>query len=82
MKYVFDYEETLCRRVTVHANDLGEAIAVIQKRIEDEKIVLGAEDFAGGKISMPMDENFLPQIERYGEEMTDKEGLDLVIDYW
>ena len=82
MKFVFDYEETLQRRVTIHADNLGEAIQTIQKRIEDEKIVLDAEDFAGGKISMPMEENFLPQLQRYCEDVTDKNGLDLVIDYW
>ena len=82
MKFTFDYEETLQRRVVVNADNLGEAIVEMHRKIDEEEIVLCAEDFAGGKISMPMEENFLPQIERYGETMNDKDGLDLVIDYW
>ena len=82
MKFTFEYEETLQRRVVIEENTLAAAIMEIERRIEDEEIVLGAEDFAGGKISMPLTENTLPHLELYGEDVKGKEGLDLVIDYW
>lgn len=82
MKYVFDYEETLVRRIEIHADNLGEAIMEMHRRINDEEVVLCAEDFAGAKLSMPVAENTVPHLERYGEDVKDKEGLDLVIDYW
>lgn len=82
MKFTFDYEETLTRRVVVEAKCLSEAITEIQRRIDDEEIVLGAEDFAGGTLKMPLECNHLPQLEFFGESMKDKDGLDIVIDYW
>ena len=48
MKFVFDYEETLTRRVVIDANCLSDALHEIERRIEDEEIVLGSEDFVGG----------------------------------
>lgn len=82
MKFTFDYEETLSRRIHVEADTLAEAIKEIESRIEKEQIVLCAEDFATGKITMPLEENFLPQLEKYGDLVENKEGLDIVIDYW
>ena len=82
MKFTFDYKETLERRVVIEADCLSDAIKEIESRIENEQIVLCAEDFAGGKISMPLKNNFLPQLEHYGESVKDKNGFDLVIDYW
>lgn len=82
MKFTFDYEETLTRRVVLEANCLSEAIDEIERRINDEEIVLCAEDFAGGTIKMPLEENHLPQLQHYGENMENKQGLDIVIDYW
>lgn len=82
MKYTFEYEETLQRRIVIEADGLNNAIKEINRRIEDEEIVLCAEDFAGGKISMPLAENTFPRLERYGEDVKDKENLDLVIDCW
>lgn len=82
MKYTFEYEETLQRRIVIEADGLNNAIKEINRRIEDEEIVLCAEDFAGGKISMPLSENTFPRLERYGEDVKDKESLDLVIDCW
>lgn len=82
MKFTFDYEETLTRRVVIEANCLSEAIDEIERRINDEEIVLCAEDFAGGTIKMPLEENHLPQLQHYGESMENKQGLDIVIDYW
>lgn len=82
MKFTFDYEETLSRRIHVEADTLAEAIKEVESRIEKEQIVLCAEDFAMGKITMPLEENFLPQLEKYGDLVENKEGLDIVIDYW
>lgn len=82
MKFTFDYEEVLTRRVVIEADSVAEAIKEVERRIEDEEIVLGAEDFAGGKISMPLDVNFLPTLEKCGEILKDKQDLDLVVDYW
>jgi hypothetical protein len=82
MKFTFDYEETLSRRIRIEADTLAEAIKEVESRIEKEQIVLCAEDFAMGKITMPLEENFLPQLEKYGDLVENKEGLDIVIDYW
>lgn len=82
MKFTFDYKETLERRVTVEAKTLAEAILEVERRIDQEEIVLDSEDFAGGEIVMPLAENFLPRLEHYGEIVKDPEGLDLVIDCW
>lgn len=82
MKFTFDYEETLSRRIRIEADTLAEAIKEVESRIEKEQIVLCAEDFAMGKITMPLEENFLPQLEKYGNLVENKEGLDIVIDYW
>ena len=82
MKFTFDYEEILQRRVVIEADCLSDAIKEIESRIENEQIVLCAEDFAGGKISMPLAENTLPNLELYGETVKNKNDLDLVIDYW
>lgn len=82
MKFTFDYEEILQRRVVIDANSLSDAIKEIERRIEDEEIVLDSQDFAGGKISMPLEDNFFPSLESYGDSVKDKKGLDIVIDYW
>ena len=82
MKYTFDYEEVLQRRIVIEADCLSNAIKEVERRIEDEEIVLCAEDFVGGKISMPLTENTLPSLELYGKTVKNKEDLDLVIDYW
>ena len=82
MKFTFDYEETLTRRVVIDADCLGDALREIERRIEDEEIVLGSEDFVGGQISMPLEENFLPQLRDCGEDVKDKHDLDIVVDFW
>lgn len=82
MKFTFDYEEVLQRRVVIEADCLSDAIKEIESRIEKEQIVLCAEDFAGGKISMPLDKNFLPSLQLYGEDVKNKTDLDLVVDFW
>lgn len=82
MKFVFDYEEILTRRVVIDADCLSDALHEIERRIEDEEIVLGAEDFVGGQISMPIENNFLPQLRRCGDNVEDVRDLDLVVDFW
>jgi len=82
MKFTFDYEETLTRRVTIDATRLSEAIARIEQMIENEEIVLGAEDFAGGEIRMPLEENYFPRLQSCGEAVKDKSDMDIVIDFW
>lgn len=82
MKFVFDYEEILSRRITIDADNLSEAIKEIENRIDTEEIVLCSEDFVGGKITMPLEENFLPHLEHYGESMEPQQGVNVVIDFW
>lgn len=82
MKFVFDYKETLERRVTIEADTLGEAIATMNHRLEKEQIVLGADDFAGAELRMPLSENVLPRLQEYGENVKDNDSLDILIDFW
>ena len=82
MKFTFDYRETLARYIVIEANSMADAIKEIERRIDDEEIVLNSEDFVGGEISMPLDENFLPQLRNYEEDVKDKNGLSIVIDSW
>lgn len=82
MKFTFDYRETLARYIVIEANSMADAIKEIERRIDDEEIVLDSEDFVGGEISMPLDENFLPQLRNYEEDVKDKNGLSIVIDSW
>ena len=82
MKFTFDYKETLERRVTIEADNFAEAILEVERRIDQEEIVLGAEDFAGGKITVPLEANSFPRLEFYGEAEKDPEGLDLVVNCW
>lgn len=82
MKFVFDYEETLTRRVTIDADCLSDALHEIERRIEDEEIVLGSEDFVGGQISMPIKENYLPQLRNCGDDVENSEDFDIIVDFW
>lgn len=84
MKFVFDYEETLSRRVSVDADNLGDAINVFRKMIDDEEIVLCSEDFCTGKISLPLAENspYYVRIECCGESVKNVEDIDIVIEEW
>ncbi len=84
MKYIFNYEEVLQRRVEIHADNLGEAIIEMHRRINDEEIVLCAEDFAGGKLSMPVDCNAMIRITDEGESMSAEavSCMDIEIDWW
>lgn len=84
MRYVFDYEETLVRRVEIYADDLGKAINEMHRRINEEEIVLNSEDFAGGKLSMPVAENYMINVTDEGERMSDEavSCMDIEIDWW
>lgn len=82
MKFTFDYKETLERRVVIEADTMADAIQEIERRIDAEEIVLDAEDFAGGEISMPLEENSLPRLQFCGEDVTNKNDLNLIVDLW
>lgn len=84
MKFVFDYEETLSRRVSVDADNFGDAIATIRNMINNETIVLGSEDFLAGKISLPLEKNspYYVRVEKCGETVKDVSDLDIVIEEW
>ena len=82
MWFVFDYKETLERRVTIESENLGDAILKLHSEIDNENIVLDSSDFAGAEITMPLTENLFPQLLDCGNEKISKEGLDILIDVW
>ena len=82
MKFIFDYKEILERRITIEADSMADAIQEIERRIDTQEIVLDSEDFVGGEITMPLDENFCPQLRKDGEDVDDTNGLDIVVDFW
>ena len=83
MNYVFDYEETLSRRITVHADNLADALQQLHKAIDDCTLVLTADDFMGAMVKMPLDYNpHTIRLEKYGESVEGTENLDIVIDEW
>lgn len=82
MKFTFDYKEILERRIVIEADTMADAIQKIERRIDAAEIVLDSEDFTGGEITMPLDENFLPQLRNCGENVENKKDLDIVVDFW
>ncbi len=82
MKFTFDYKEILERRVTIEADTMADAIQEIERRITAEEIVLNSEDFVGAEITMPLSENLLPQLRDCGEDVENKNDLDIVVDLW
>jgi len=84
MKFVFDYEETLSRRVAIESDNLGDALNELRDRIDKAMIVLDASDFIVGKISLPLEKNspYFIRVERDGEPVKDVEGLDIVLEEW
>lgn len=84
MKYTFDYEETLARRVEIYADNLGEAILEMHRKLKDEEIVLNSEDFIGAKISMPVEYNPMIKVCDEGEAMNEEATscMDIEIDWW
>ena len=82
MKFTFDYEETLSRRIIIDAPHLNDAIAELERRIDQEEIILNSEDFLSAEVRMPLEKNFYPQLQRFGELVKDTEDLDILIDCW
>lgn len=82
VKFYFDYEETLCRRIEIFADSLADAIKKLEDEIDNEDIILDSSDFVSGEIRMPVEKNFLPQIQRYGESVENVEGLDIIVELW
>lgn len=82
MKFTFDYEETLSRRIIIDAPRLNDAIAELERRIDQEEIILNSEDFLSAEVRMPLEKNFYPQLQRFGELVKDTEDLDILIDCW
>ena len=82
MKFTFDYKEILERRIVIEADTMADAIQEIERRIDAEEIILNLEDFVGGQISMPLEENYFPQLRHCGENVEDKNDLDIVVDFW
>ena len=82
MKFVFDYEETRVARLEIEASDLGEAIDKVFKGIDEGKYKCRQKDFVGGTLKMPLDQNFLPYVERFGERVEESKECDIVLHYW
>lgn len=82
MEFTFDYKEILERRIVIEADTMADAIQEIERRINAEEIVLYSEDFVGGEITMPLEENFLPQLRNCGEDMENKNNLHILVDFW
>lgn len=82
MKFTFDYKEILERRIVIEADTMADAIQEIERRIDAEEIILNSEDFAGGQISMPLEENYFPQLRHCGEAVENKNDMDIVVDFW
>ena len=83
MKYVFDYEETLSRRVTVDALDLADALQQLHKAIDDCTLVLNADDFLAAAVRMPIKDNpYIVRIENCGEVVENSKDFDIVLEEW
>ena len=82
MKYTFDYEETLQRRVEVYADNLGEAILKIRNQVDNQELVLSGDDWIGSKLSIPAEVNPMVRITDEGKEIEDVSCMDIEIDWW
>ena len=83
MKFVFDYEEVLSRRVTIDANNIADAVKQVHAAIENCSIVLDSDDFLSAAIKMPLEQNpHTVRLEYYGENVKNPEEFDIVIDEW
>lgn len=82
MKYTFDYEETLMRRVEVYADNLGDAIVKIHQQIDNQKLVLGGDDWVGSKLSIPVEVNPMVRVTDEGKEVEDVSCMDIEVDWW
>lgn len=82
MKFTFDYEETLTRRIEIEADSFMDATEILKNKIDNKDIILDSSDFVGAEIRIPLSENFLPQLQCCGESMEIKNDVDLLIDFW
>jgi hypothetical protein len=82
MKFTFDYKEILSRRITIEASSFLSAAEILREKLDDGEIILNSEDFTGAEITMPLCENFLPQLRDSGEDVEDKGNFDILIDFW
>ena len=82
MKFVFDYEETLSRRITIEANSFLSAAEILREKLDNAEIVLGGDDFVGAEIRMPLNDNFLPKLQENGESVKTTDNLDILVDFW
>ena len=81
MKYTFEIEETLMRRVTIEGDTLDEALREFYAKFEAQEIVLDADDFAGAELSLIPEKSSLCDVKKWDEPM-DKDGIAIVIDRW
>lgn len=81
MKYMFEIEETLSRRVIIEGDTLDEALREFYTKFENQEIVLTADDFAGAQLSLIPEKSWVCEVERDGEPI-EKEGLAIIIDRW
>jgi hypothetical protein len=83
MKYVFEYEETLMRKITVDADSLTTALTRLTEMIENAEIVLSADDFLTARILMPLDLNkYNIDIEKDAQSVPNKEDYAVVLEEW
>ena len=82
MKYTFEIEETLMRRVTIEGDTLDEALREFYSKYEKDEIVLSAADFCEGKLSLIPDESSICRIEKLGKPVEQPYDYAVVIDYW
>jgi hypothetical protein len=82
MKFTFDYEETLTRRIDIEADSFIKAIEILKDKIDNQDIVLDSSDFVGAEIHMPLSQNFLPQLQHYGKSVEINDDTDLLVDFW
>lgn len=83
MKYVFDYEETLMRTITIDTDSLTTALTRLTEMIENADIVLSADDFFTARILMPLDRNkYTVDLEKEYQPVPNKEDYAIVLEAW
>lgn len=82
MKYTFEIEETLTRRITIERDTLDKALKEFYSKYENEEIVLDSSDFAGAKLSLIPDGSSACKIEKLGEPVEQQYDYAVVIDHW
>lgn len=69
MKYCIAVQEVLRKEVVIEADNIDEACDLVQRKYDNEKIVLGSEDL----VSMPRGEHIFPADWYTDEEVQDME---------